>query len=176
MKKSGYLAQRAEAKMSGAAVAQSLSLAIHEHRLMPGTKLGEDELSEIYHVSRTVIRAALQSLAHLQLVVIHRNRGAFVAQPSLQEAREVFEARAMLEPRTAMRAAERASQSDVDLLTRHIDDEHEALADANHGRALYLSGLFHIEIARIAGQQTIAAFIETLIANARSARATRIVL
>ena len=28
----------------------SLSLAIHEHKLLPGTKLGEDELSDIYKV------------------------------------------------------------------------------------------------------------------------------
>ena len=28
----------------------SLSKAIHEHRLLPGTKLGEDELSDIYNV------------------------------------------------------------------------------------------------------------------------------
>ncbi|MDB9754652.1 GntR family transcriptional regulator, partial [Amylibacter sp.] len=34
-------------------IAAALSLAIHEHRLAPGTKLGEDELSEIYGVSRT---------------------------------------------------------------------------------------------------------------------------
>ena len=43
----------------------SLSQAIHEHRLLPGTKLGEDELSEIYNVSRTVVRSALQALSPL---------------------------------------------------------------------------------------------------------------
>ena len=52
----------------------SLSLAIHEHRLLPGTKLGEDELSDIYGVSRTVVRTALQSLSHSQLVDQRRNR------------------------------------------------------------------------------------------------------
>lgn len=147
------------------AVVQALSLAIHEHRLAPGTKLGEDDLGEIYGVSRTVVRAALQALAHIQLVDIHRNRGAFVAQPSLGEAREVFEARELLEPRTARSAAARAEAADIDLLKRHIADEHAALNGADHGRALYLSGLFHIEISRIAGQATIAGFIETLIAR-----------
>ena len=72
-------------------VAASLSLAIHEHRLAPGTKLGEDEISELFGVSRTVVRAGLPSLAHQQLVEIQRNRGALVAQPSLREAREAFE-------------------------------------------------------------------------------------
>jgi DNA-binding GntR family transcriptional regulator len=147
------------------AVAQGLSLAIHEHRLAPGAKLGEDEIGEIYGVSRTVVRAALQHLAHEQIVQIARHRGAFVAQPSLREAREVFEARALLEPRTAHSAARRATPADIALLERHIADEHAALEAKDHGRAVRLSGLFHMEISRIADQDTIARFIETLIAR-----------
>ncbi|NCO22299.1 MAG: GntR family transcriptional regulator [Rhodobacterales bacterium] len=146
-------------------VVQALSVAIHEHRLAPGTRLGEDEIGEVFGVSRTVIRAALQSLAHLQLVEIQRHRGASVAQPSLREAREVFEARALLEPRTARSAARLARPDDIARLKRHIADEHAALAEADLGRALRLSGLFHIEIARIADQATITGFIETLIAR-----------
>lgn len=146
-------------------VVSALSLAIHEHRLAPGTKLGEDDLAEIFGVSRTVIRGGLQSLAHLQLVDIKRNRGAFVAQPTLREAREVFEARELLEPRTARMAAKHATPDDIEMLRRHIADEHAAMSDSEQGKALYLSGLFHIEIARIAEHSTIAAFIEALIAR-----------
>lgn len=146
-------------------VAHALALAIHEHRIAPGTKLGEDELGEIYDVSRTVIRAALQSLAHIQLVEIQRNKGAFVAQPSLREAREVFEARALLEPRTAGSAATRATPRDIAILKEHIAQEHAAMDAGDHGRALSLSGIFHIEVARIADQDTIRQFIETLIAR-----------
>ncbi len=146
-------------------IAQALSLAIHEHRIAPGTKLGEDELAEIYGVSRTVVRASLQSLSHLKLVDIRRNKGAKVASPSLTEAHEVFEARELLEPRTARSAAKLATPSDIALLERHINEEHTALDAADPGRALYLSGLFHTEIARIANQSTIAGFIETLVAR-----------
>lgn len=150
---------------TGADIAQGLSLAIHEHRIAPGTKLGEDELAEIYGVSRTVVRAALQSLSHIKLVDIRRNKGARVASPSLTEAHEVFEARALLEPRIARSAAARARPADIALLERHIEDEHAALDASDPGRALYLSGLFHNEIARIADQATIAGFVETLVAR-----------
>jgi DNA-binding GntR family transcriptional regulator len=146
-------------------ITSALTLAIHQHRIAPGTKLGEDDLADIYGVSRTIIRAALHSLAHNHLVEIHRNRGAFVAQPTPREAREVFEARALLEPRTARSAAQRATKEDIALLNRHIREEHEALARADNGAALHLSGLFHIEIARMADQTTIAAFIEALVAR-----------
>lgn len=146
-------------------IAQALSLAIHEHRIAPGTKLGEDELSEIYGVSRTVVRASLQTLSHIKLVDIRRNKGASVASPSTTQAHEVFEARELLEPRTARSAAKRTTPTDIAMLQRHINDEHAALAANDHGRALYLSGLFHTEIARIAQQATITGFIETLIAR-----------
>ncbi|WP_417273248.1 GntR family transcriptional regulator [Celeribacter halophilus] len=157
---------QAEQRESGSTrVAESLAMAIHEHRLSPGMKLSEDEVGEIYGVSRTVVRAALQQLAHDRLVELKRNRGAFVAQPSVKEAREVFEARALLEPRTAKSAAERATPEDIKVLQNHIDEEHEALEAGDTGRALNLSGVFHIEIARIADQTTIADFITQLVSR-----------
>lgn len=146
-------------------IGTDLELAVHEHRLAPGTKLSEEELGEIYGVSRTIVRAALQKLSHDRLVELRRNRGAFVAQPTVREAREVFEARALLEPRTAHSAARRITEADLAALQRHIDAEHAALAAGESGRALYLSGQFHLEIARIADQATIADFIEQLIAR-----------
>ncbi|MCE6951422.1 GntR family transcriptional regulator [Cereibacter sphaeroides] len=150
---------------SSAMVADRLALAIHEHRIQPGTKLSEDEVGEIFGVSRTLVRAALQRLAHDRLVTLKRNRGAFVAQPSMREAREVFEARALLEPRTARSAAERMTPADVARLQRHIDEEHAALDAGDPGRALRLSGQFHVEIARIADQDTIREFITQLVAR-----------
>jgi len=119
----------------------------------------------VYGVSRTTVRAALQALSHLRLIEHKRNRGAYVAQPSIREAREIFEARALLEPRTARSAAERNTPADIATLQAHIDDEHAALRAGDSGRALYLSGQFHIEIARIADQETIAAFVTQLVSR-----------
>lgn len=153
------------ANATAGTIASALSQAIHEHRLAPGTKLGEDELSDIYGVSRTTVRTALQSLGHQQIIEIKRNRGAFVAQPSLAEAHEVFEARELLEPRTARTAAQHATRADIALLSNHIAQEHAAMDAGDRGRALYLSGQFHIDIARIAQQQTIADMINVLIAR-----------
>ncbi|WP_420343326.1 GntR family transcriptional regulator [Paenirhodobacter sp.] len=146
-------------------IATDLALAIHEHRLAPGAKLSEDEVGEIFGVSRTVVRAALQRLSHDRLVELRRNRGAYVAQPTVREAREVFEARALLEPRTARSAAERITEADVAILRHHIVEEHAAMAAGNLGRALYMSGQFHVEIARIANQATIEAFVTQLVAR-----------
>ncbi|WP_417742590.1 GntR family transcriptional regulator [Salipiger sp.] len=146
-------------------IADRLREAIHAHRLTPGAKLSEDEVGGIFEVSRTTTRAALQMLAHEQLVAIEPNRGAFVASPSIREAREVFEARALLEPRTARSAAERATPADIARLRAHIDAEHAAMRSGDSGRALMLSGAFHIQIAGIADQDTIEDFIRQLISR-----------
>ena len=142
-----------------------LTEAVHEHRVLPGMKLSEDEVGEIFGVSRTIVRQALRSMAHGGLVSIERNRGAFVAKPSVKEAREVFETRALLEPQTARAAAERATTADIARLEEHIDQEHAALAANKAGRALKLSGLFHVEIARVADQHTIETFIQQLVSR-----------
>ncbi len=157
-------------RMDGAAIsseriAEALEQAIVEHRLPPGAKLPEDEIGELYGAGRTVVRGALQRLAHGGLVTLRRHKGATVAEPGVREAREVFEARALLEPRTARSAAERATPAQVDLLSRHIRDEHAAIAEGDAGRAVWLSGRFHTTIAEIAAQTTIATFVEELVAR-----------
>lgn len=128
-------------------------------------KLNEDEVGEVFGVSQTLARQALRTMAHAGLVAIERNRGAFVAKPSIKEAREVFEARALLEPCIARAAAERATAEDVALLEKHIKEEHQALAQDQPGLALKLSGDFHNEIARMADQKTIEAFIQQLVSR-----------
>lgn len=142
-----------------------LQTAILEHRLKPGAKLSEDEVGEVYGVSRTVVRTALQALAHSGLVTMERNRGAFVSKPTMQEANEVFEARALIEPPLARMAAERAEEADLARLRAHIAAEHEAILASDTGKALSLSGLFHIAVSDIAGRRVLGAFLRSLISR-----------
>lgn len=139
--------------------------AIQEQRVQPGTKLREDELGEIFGVSRTLVRQALHRLQHNGLVGTQRNRGSFVARPTIKEAREIFEARVLLEPQTARSAAKRATATDLDCLERLIKDAQAALDRHEMGLALRLSGTFHLEIARIADQQTVETFLRQLVAR-----------
>ena len=144
------------------AVYLGLRDAILTHALQPGTKLPEDELGEIYSVSRTIVRSALQALAHDRLVTLEPNRGAFVAKPTKLEAREVFEARALIEPKVAALAAEVAKPKDVALLRHHLEEEHAAVHAGKDGEAVVLSGRFHVAIAEIAGQSILTDFVRGL--------------
>ena len=146
-----------------ARIVTGLQQAILEHRLPPGTKLSEDEIGEVYGVSRTIVRSALQSLAHDQLVTIERHRGAFVARPTVREAYEVFEARALIEPRVAAMAAFRIDAHALKSLNAHMKAEHAAIASEDKGRALALSGEFHLEIANIAAHDVFTDFVKSLV-------------
>lgn len=139
-----------------------LKAAILAHAIAPGTKLPEDELGEVYSVSRTLVRAALQALAHDRLVQLEPNRGAFVAKPSKREAREVFEARTIIEPKVAAMAAAIAKPADVKTLRKHLDEEHKAIDDGRQGDAIMLSALFHEGIAEVAGQTILTEIIRSL--------------
>ena len=85
--------QAAEAHSAGSTtqrIVESVTTAIVERRLLPGTKLAEQQIADIFGVSRTVVRQALNQLSRDHLVVLEPARGAFVATPSVDEARQVF--------------------------------------------------------------------------------------
>ncbi len=73
---------------------QALMTAIVEHQLLPGSKLPEEALAEVFGVSRTGIRKVLQRLAAVQMVTLTPKRGAHVASPTVEEARHIFRTRA----------------------------------------------------------------------------------
>lgn len=146
-------------------IVAKLTDAVHEHRVQPGTKLREDDVGDIFGVSRTLVRQALRNMEHDGLVTIERNKGAFVSKPTLKEAREVFETRALLEPTMARAAATRATGRDIARLEQHIEAERKALEQGETGRALKLSGDFHVLIASVADQSTIEEFLRQLVSR-----------
>ena len=75
----------------------ALVTSIVEHQLLPGSKLPEEALAEVFGVSRTGIRRVLQRLAAVQLITLTPKRGAQVATPSADASRDLFATRRMLE-------------------------------------------------------------------------------
>lgn len=136
--------------------------AILDHRLPPGTKLVEDKLASAFGVSRTRIRPVLVRLANEQVVTLTPNRGATIAQPSEQEAREVFEARRLIEPRLVELFIARAAKADIQCLRQCITDEDAARLAGDMRRAIRLSGDFHLHIAERAGHQTLGRILREL--------------
>ena len=147
------------------AIAARVADAIAAHRLSPGTKLGEEALGEIFGVSRTKVRQALFQLAGDKLVTLIPGRGAFVAQPSVREAREVFEARRVIESAVMARFVEQATERDINALAAHIDDEEKASAADRPQSRNHLLGDFHSVLARAAGNAVLAEIVAELVAR-----------
>ncbi len=134
-----------------------LVAAIFEHRLPPGTKLGEETLAGIFGVTRARIRAVLPRLAHEGLVTLEPNRGAFVAQPTVEQARDVFEARRLIEPGIATRLARQPDRTAaVARLRQHVAAERKARAAGDVRTIVRLSGEFHMLLAELSGNHVLA--------------------
>ncbi|MBP2296559.1 GntR family transcriptional regulator [Azospirillum rugosum] len=146
-------------------IVQSIMDAIADRRLPPGTKLTEERLAQIFGVSRARIRSALSALAQVGLVELRPNRGAYVARPSADEAREVFEARRIVE-RGLLERLTRNGPLPPGALARlraHLAQERAAEAANDRASTIRLSGDFHLLLADLAGNGTLAGFLDSLV-------------
>jgi DNA-binding GntR family transcriptional regulator len=139
------------------AIYEKILGAIFDHRLPPGTKLGEDRLASIFGVSRARIRRVLPRLAHEGVVTLEPNRGAFVAKPTVAEARDVFQARRLIEPGIVQNLMRQDDLSaTLAKLRRHVVAERRARAAGDARAMVRLSGEFHMLLADAAGNALLA--------------------
>ena len=126
-------------------------LSIAERKLKPGTRLKEEQLAEIFSVSRARVRQALTALEHDGLVTLVPNRGAFVAQPSIEEAKDIFFARRAIETQLVARLCAVVTPEVAERLKAHVAAEREARATGDTQATIRLSGAFHLMIGELAG-------------------------
>ena len=144
-------------------IALSITAAIAERRLMPGTKLSEQKIADIFKVSRTLVRQALNQLSRDRLVVLEPARGAFVATPSVEEARQVFEVRQILEAALTRRLCAVITDSQVAQLRRHLQEEQAAVLNADVSGRTRLLADFHVVLAQMLGNDVLAQLLTDLL-------------
>ncbi|MBW2154942.1 MAG: GntR family transcriptional regulator, partial [Deltaproteobacteria bacterium] len=116
----------------------------------PGTRLKPIELESELNLGRVAIREALRELSGTGLVVSIPNKGSIVAEfPKIEEMREVFEIRFLLEPRAAELAASK--------ITEEILSELKALHAkmytniTQRGEFFFRNRDFHLKIYQASG-------------------------
>jgi DNA-binding GntR family transcriptional regulator len=139
--------------------------AIIDHRLPPGTRLIEDQLCKVFGIGRTRIRQLLQRLAHEHVVTLMPNRGAMVSKPTIQQAREVFEARSVLESALVAKLLESATRAEKRQLRAHLQREQEAYEARNRRAIITLSGEFHLKLAELAGNAVMLQMLRELVSQ-----------
>ncbi len=149
-------------KSEEATIYAKIHAAIVERRILPGVRLVEDQLAEVFEVSRMRIRSVLQSLAHDKVVTLHRNRGAVVAYPSVREAKEVFAARRLIEAALAPDIVLKADAKALQRLKMHVKREKQGQAKPNRALELKTSHDFHTLLAEITGNRVVVDFLREL--------------
>ena len=146
-------------------IVDALTKAIVEHRLHPGTKLAEQKLADHFGVSRTLVRQALFQLAQKRLIRMEPARGAFVATPSSDEARQVFAVRRMIEVEMTRSLVRNVTPEQIKALKEHVAQEKAAISMGDVPGRTDLLGDFHVRIAELMGNQVLAQLLSELISR-----------
>ncbi|PWC17836.1 GntR family transcriptional regulator [Brenneria corticis] len=141
---------------------QALMAAIVEHQLPPGSKLPEEALSEVFGVSRTGIRKVLQRLAAVQMITLTPKRGAQVATPGVEEARDIFHTRSLIECANLPAVIAHCQSTHLVALEKLNRQEQQAHHDLDGPAAIRLSAAFHIQLQAISGNQVLTEMVTRL--------------
>lgn len=134
--------------------------------LLPGDVLSEKELTGELGISRTPVREAIQRLAEEQLLVVMPSRGTIVSHISVDEIRQLYEARKLNEPFVVRQAVKRADREQL-LNFRKIFAEQTQmqLAEQDWDQA------FHLYLAECAGNRFLKKLIKDLMTQSVRIRA-----
>jgi DNA-binding GntR family transcriptional regulator len=152
-----------QANFSEDDVLRRIEQAVLDHRLAPGTKLKEVQLANLFGVKRGTIRKVLTRLAHSRLVVQTPNRGATVARPSLQEGRDLFATRRVIESAIIETLVSVIDEQKLAELGEMLASEQQAYQQGDSARALALSVDFHRQLARMAGNSVLEEYLNDII-------------
>ncbi len=111
------------------------------------------------------MRRGLLVLAQRGIVDLHSNRGAFIASPSPEMARNVFEARRTIEVAVVANAIDRLNPAHVAALRALTLRAAAMRRSENRHEAIRLSGELHVRLAEFAGNPVLLRFVEELVAQ-----------
>ncbi|MES5819010.1 GntR family transcriptional regulator [Streptomyces sp. RG80] len=137
-------------------VYEALLELITTRALQPGQHLVESELAGHLGVSRQPVREALQRLNTEGWVDLRPAQGAFVHEPTEEEADQLLTVRTLLEAEAARLAAVNSSQAGTDALSEIYRQGLEAVAADDVDAAVLLNARFHAKIMELAGNAVLA--------------------
>lgn len=143
-------------------VLDELRQSIITGRLEPGARLVERELVGMMGVSRTVIREALRQLESEGLIAIIPNKGPVVRKLTLEEARDLYSIRAVLEGLAARLFVENGNDAHVEKLEQALEDTAEAYGSGDTARILENKSRFYRVLFEGAGSETLSSMIGLL--------------
>jgi DNA-binding GntR family transcriptional regulator len=115
-------------------------------------------------VSRTSVRGALVRLNAEGLVDIRPNKGACVAEPTLEEALDIFSLRRSLEQEVVRRLAKNITAADLKRLDLHVAEE-KRVVNTKGPLSVRLAGEFHILLAELTGSKLLTRYVSEIVSR-----------
>ncbi|MFI8297659.1 GntR family transcriptional regulator [Streptomyces nigra] len=137
-------------------VYEALLELITTRALQPGQHLVESELAAHLGVSRQPVREALQRLNTEGWVDLRPAQGAFVHEPTEEEADQLLTVRTLLEAEAARLAAAHADSAGIAALEELCAQGEQAVADDEVDTAVALNARFHTKVMELAGNTVLA--------------------
>ncbi|MBT3165771.1 GntR family transcriptional regulator [Streptomyces sp. Vc74B-19] len=137
-------------------VYEALLELITTRALRPGQHLVESELAGHLGVSRQPVREALQRLNTEGWVDLRPAQGAFVHEPTEEEADQLLTVRTLLEAEAARLAASNADSEGVRSLEEILAQGLEAVEADDVDAAVALNARFHAKVMELAGNAVLA--------------------
>ncbi|SEF05766.1 transcriptional regulator, GntR family [Rhizobiales bacterium GAS188] len=149
---------------TGDPLAEQIARAIEEDivfgRLKPGQKLPEEDLAERFAASRHQVREGLARLSRMGIVTKERNRGVSVRRFSVDEVRQIYEVREILQRQAALRIPLPVDEPKITALAAINDDYERAVAAGDLRRIHAANDLFHLEIFRLCGNERLLSLVK----------------
>ncbi|MCP2069759.1 GntR family transcriptional regulator [Pseudomonas laurylsulfatiphila] len=134
--------------------------AIFEQRIHSASRFTEESLAQMFGARRSDMREVLMRLSHQHIILLRANHRPRVTEPDAEQTRQTLHARRLAEIMLLRLAAQRACAQDLKRLRTLVENERQC---AERGRAIRLSGEFHLQLAQMAGNAPLAHFLESLV-------------
>ncbi|WP_223594629.1 GntR family transcriptional regulator [Pseudomonas sp. A-R-19] len=134
--------------------------AIFELRIHSASRFTEESLAQMFGARRSDMRDVLTRLSHQQIIILRVNHRPRVAELDAEQTRQTLHARRLAEIMLVRLACQRPCAQDLKRLRTLVENERQC---AERGRAIRLSGEFHLQLAHMAGNAPLAHFLESLV-------------
>ncbi|MDU2587526.1 MAG: GntR family transcriptional regulator [Corynebacterium sp.] len=149
--------------MLSQSVASELREAISAGEFQPGEQLSEVKAAERFNCSRNTLRESFTRLAAERIVERIPNRGVFLATPDADYIRDLFAARAAIEPAAVRWGAFADAPSLVTLTSSAFD----YAARGEHQEVSAINQRFHRALVAALGSSTLNEQMDNLLARMR---------
>jgi DNA-binding GntR family transcriptional regulator len=129
--------------------------------LQPGDRLPEVHLAEELGVSRNPVREALRLLMQDGLVCPTPS-GQIVHPMTIEDIKEIYECRMMVEPFAASLAAERIQPEEAQVLYQHIDQAEKCFEAGDIDKVIEANSAFHNSIVLYSHNQLVYSTFKTI--------------